>query len=360
MGIRKIKRNSESLDESFLPSKRLRSKKKRNTASAVNRKARIFPKLNRNTIFYSLFGVVLFLMIFLAKVPLDRFGGTILVELSKATQMDWDASEVQLSFLLGPRIVFKDLVLKPRAEIRRIGGRSSKLEQMIQTYGITFSEFSFRPSLIQLLLSAFQKDAVPGGSFSGEAYGSSVSGSFSMIKKLEAEFEVENLSLSKVDFLQKVSRIKGTIQELEISVSAQRARLGNANGSVQLTAAGLEFNPGAFVNDGFVRSLGDLNLGDLALTSTAKNGRLDLERFSLKGKNSDLEADLTGDLRLDDSVPRTKMNLVLRLNPREKLRPILNNPLLLTIFAKEASGSFATKLDGTFAAPLPKPYKSGT
>lgn len=361
MGTRKIKRTSESLDESFLPSKKPRKKSGRGSGKAS--KPGFLSKLkkvNRVHLGYFLFGLAVFFFVLVTKIPFDRFGGRVLVEMSRATNMDIDASDVDISFLFGPRIIFSDLQIRARSGSRMRQGSSSKLEQALISEGITIKEFVFRPSILQIIQSQFKAGAVPGGSFSADAFGGEISGSFSMISKLEAEIYAEDISLTQVRVLQKASNVKGQIEALEFEISAQRARLGNASGELNVQAKALEFNPGVFVNDAFVKSLGILKLGDLNLKGTATNGRLRFNQATLKGKATDIEADLSGELKLSDRVEATAMDLTLRLTPRDKLRTILDNPIFGAVFAKDARGGFATKLEGSFMAPRPKPYKPGS
>lgn len=362
MGTRKIKRTSESLDESLMASKKGRRNKSKVGSKAKKKQSFFAPlkKISRTQVLYTLLGVLLFCVFLVAKIPFDRFGGNVLVEMSKATNMDFDAKKVEFSFLLGPKVIFTDLLVRTKPSSRMRRGGNSKLAEALSSDGILIKELSFRPSILQLIQSQFKKGAVPGGSFSAEAFGGDISGSFSMITKLEAELYVEDVSLSQIEVLQKVSKVRGTISDLDLEFSAQRARLGNANGEMTVSAEGLEFNPGVFVNDNFVKSLGVLKLGDLTVESNAKNGRLRFNQFSLKGKQSDLQANISGEMRLNDVVDRSAIDLVVRVTPGAKLRPILENPLLTTIFAKDPAGNFGVKLEGSLLRPIPKPYKPGS
>ncbi len=324
-----------------------------------NENAKGKPKVNRIQVGYALFSLTVFALVLVTKIPFDRFGGRVLVELSKATQIDFDASDVNISFILGPRVIIKNLQIRARSGSKMRQDNKSELQQALVTEGITFEEFVFRPSILQLIQAQFKKDAMPGGSFSADAFGGEISGSFSMIGKVETEIYAKNISLSRVRALQHTSSIKGLINELGFEMSSQRGRLGIADGELSIAVKGLEFNPGVFVNDNFVKSLGILKFGDLSLKGNAKKGRLRFNQATLKGKGTDLEADLDGEVKLSDPINRSSMDLIVRVTPRDKLRPILENPLLSSVFAKDARGRFATKLEGSIGAPKPKPYKPG-
>ncbi len=354
MGTRRIKRNSESLDESFLPSKKGRRKGKGPKSTSTKKSSLSLPRFSRAQVGYTALGVVLFMLILVSKVPFNRLGGKALQNISRTTNMDIDAGEMDISLLFGPRVIFTDLVIRTRSRSSGRRQKRSKFMDALSSDGIKIDRLVFRPSIIQLIQSQFTKGSTPGGSFSAEAFGGEIDGSFSMIGRLNAEISAEDVSLAKIPALSRAFRASGIIEELELDVSALRARMGNATGELNLKANNLQIDASAISSDSLFQDLGVLNLGNLSINGQSKNGRLRLTDSSLKGKKTDLEAELEGELRLNDRIDRTDMDLIVRLTPGSKLAPLFGF-VGASLLKKDSSGTYSGKLGGSLAVPKLSP-----
>lgn len=342
----------ETIDESIVP---LRGSRKRGKQKNAQKRLRFDIRRDAAMFGYIALAIGSFCFFFLLSLPLDRLSSHVLQIASTSTQMNWTAETVDVSVIFGPKITLKKLVIAPLPN-----APATDLFSRIVGDGIAIDELSFRPSLWQLLPIYGIKESRAAGSFAAELYGAELTGSFGVGRNaLDLELEASDLDFKKIPQLASALNIEGMVKSLDFSLSAPRARLGAANGEIVLRADKLKFDPSSLSQAEMIKNLGNLNFGKLDVRARLRNGQLTLNEFQVSGKDSDLEVRLEGDLKLNDNIAYSDMNLVLWLTPSAKLQPLF--PLVANFLRMEQkpNNAYATRIQGNFLAPTYTPYKGG-
>ena len=346
---------TETLDDSFLGMTRKKSPK--GQLKSQGRFGKILgalKKINAETAAYAALATTIFSIVFISKVPLDRFSGKILSMLSNQTRLNWQADSIDFSLIFGPKIIFKNLTITAGP---RFPMKEGSLVAQVLNSGIDIDYFSFRPGLFSLMPLPFGlKKSVPAGSFYLEAFGGEAGGSFSLGKKQQIEIDAEDIVIKKILGSKSSLPFKGVIRDIEIDLSTVRARAGTANGLVKIVLDGLQFDAGKFSQAAMFKEIGVLRMGKLSALGSIKNGKLSIDQFSLGGKKEDLDLKLDGDIKFRDQIVRSELDLNLWITPGKKLVPILENPLVkgFVPFKKQGGDTYALKIKGNFMRPVPK------
>lgn len=150
-------------------------------------------------------------------------------------------------------------------------------------------------------------------SFSGQTFGGHLSGEFSETgesRKLSLELEDVDISaLPKLDAatgLPREGRLTGTV-ELELP----EGKVAGASGDVDLNIERFKLADGETKVGGML-ALPTIDAGMLALKANAVNGNLVIQELEVKGK--DVQASVTGKIKLRDPIQRSLAELRLKFN----------------------------------------------
>ena len=341
----------ETIDENILP---LRLGKKKSSRREKRSGWKFDPRRNFQTMAYAALAVFTFFFFLIASLPLHRLSNQVLQAVSQATRMEWDAKEVGFGLLFGPRITFTGLTITPPAQMA-----SGDVFSRIIGKGLPIEELTFRPNLWQLLPIPWLKPSNPSGSFTAEVFGASLAGSFIFGNKvLDLNLNIVNLDFSKIPEFKETYGLSGALKDFEIDLYAPMARLAAANGEIRIQGEQLQINPSIFTKATNIVALGQLQLGKISGKSRIKNGQLTINELSMSGKDSDLESRIEGDIRLNDNIMSSEMNLIIWVTPSARVLPFVEVPL--SIYAeKKPNNSFALRLQGTPISPVASAYKGG-
>jgi type II secretion system protein N len=342
----------ETIDENILP---LRMGKKKNSRRENRSGSKLDPRKKLQVFAYSTLAFFSFIVFLFASLPLHRFSNQVLQAASEATRMNWDAKSVGFGFLLGPSITFTQLTISPQSQMP-----SADLLSRIIGKGLHIDELTFRPNLWQLTPIPWLKASNPSGSFSAKAFNSSLKGSFVFGNQvLDLNLLVEDLNSEKIPEFTETYGFEANVQEFELNLHAPLGRLAAANGEIQIRGDSLALNPSLYSQASMIKEMGKVKLGKISARSKLRNGQLTINEFSLSGKETDLEARLEGDMRLNDNIMSSEMNLILWLTPSVKLTPIIENPLtqMALKYEKKPNNSFALRIQGSLLQAITSPYK---
>jgi type II secretion system protein N len=182
--------------------------------------------------------------------------------------------------------------------------------------------------------------------FNFSAYDGGGNGYIILTEPKQLMLKSGNMNLSKFKFLNTLisgSNIKGEIESLGLNIIAPEGQLDKLSGNIVF-----ELTKGVFENlkVSFFK-LPNFKINSLNISSKAKNGKLQINEFSVSG---DIEGKIKGSIDLEPNIMYSKLNLNINLKPSETIIADFKS-IIDAIMTPDASGYYNFKLSGSIAAP---------
>jgi type II secretion system protein N len=170
---------------------------------------------------------------------------------------------------------------------------------------IAVDEAHVRVRILPLLVGRVQVD------FWASAFGGEISGTAPVgASKGDVELEIDHVDVSKIDAIVQAAGVpmKGTATG-KLALTAPDGKLAKANGSLDITIAGMVVSDGKTKIQGFIE-LPPAKVGDLTLTADAKDGTLKVTKLAATGVDLELAGD--GKIALKDPWSSALADLYVR------------------------------------------------
>lgn len=327
-----------------------RRRRKRKARSAISAQS-------RNKYIYIATASLSFLLFFFITFPSEKITRGFLYSVKKQTKLLWQAEEMKLSLLFGPKIIAKNIEIAPGPNYRK--RHWGNLSPMIER-GLYINRIEFKPSILSLIPLPFGlKESVPAGDFDISIWGAKLSGYFAIGKKvLDIDMEVENLALRKLTPLYNNTGLDGEIKEASISFHSSNGQIESGSGKIEIKAQKIQLQTQRFVQIlPTMKGLGILNLGTLDIETNINNGNAVFKTFSLQNKKSGFDLRIEGDLQLRSKINNSRLDFNVWLSPSKNLLPTLNDPIVQAFlpFVQDSSGnSYRLQLQGSLGFPKTK------
>jgi type II secretion system protein N len=283
---------------------------------------------------FFLWSLVTFTML---KIPDSVVANLLLNTLNQNTPYNWQAEKIGIGFFPWPHLTMEKLDLAPKFAG---GGPDMRIDE-IRVYPNPFALIPLGGA------PAF------GGSFRAEAYKTVVKGSFGTGHDLSLHVTTDSIDLGRIPPLAAAMDLKGNVTALDFRIYLPGQRVGIADGEVVLKAKNVALDPSSF---GLPIVLPLLNLGDVDVEGTLRQGALKIEKFKVGGAGKDLDIQIpSGTVNLSDVTPNTRYDLHVLLKPSAAMKaavPGIDGMLGMWATVKP-DGAYAVHVQGTLASPMP-------
>lgn len=294
----------------------------------------------KKRLLYTATAIVSFVFFLVILFPTQQISQNILAMVAQQTNTYMEANVTSIGFFPFPHLYAEKLKVYP------LNSYTMKFKQL------HIDSISIYPSFLKMIPIPGVRTFSPAASFSAKIFQGSVSGSVSLGNRYQINADIKNVSINEIQqvFLESNRDWKGEIQSLQFDFEIPGSRVSQMNGKINGTLSNVHIDLSAFELPW--PGLSMMNLGKAVINADVERGTAKIKQLQLGTTKSDLDASISGEVRLNRMIALSRMSLEVSYNLNGQLNQQFG-PLAQTILKpSRKAGKNCFKISGS-ASPIP-------
>lgn len=285
-------------------------------------------------------GLISFFFFLAIFFPRQQIAQNVMAMIAQNTGTYLEAKYKSFGLLPKPHIHFEELTVLP---INPFRAQFSRLH---------FKELTIYPNIFKMIPIPFLKKFTPAATFYAEIFSGEIDGSVAMGLDTELSLEAENISIDQVQkalLKNSEGNWKGSIKEVAVDMTVPAGRLSRSDGTINITTDALQIDLAAFSLP--IPGLEQINTGKIELKARVERGKLTFGKTTVGDSKSDLDANISGNVRLNRMIQLSNLDLRIDFRLSEKIKKTLG-PFSAVLTAYKKGARNCVRVSGS-ASPMP-------